>query len=73
MHILQIIPNLNLGGAERFVVDLSNELYNLDNKITIITFYEIDKENILLKSINSNIKVKFLSKKKVLISDFFLN
>ena len=46
MHILQIIPNLNLGGAERFVVDLSNELYNLDNKITIITFYEIDKENI---------------------------
>lgn len=71
MHILQIIPNLNLGGAERFVVDLSNELYNLNNKITIITFYEIDKENILLKSINSNIKVKFLSKKKGFDFRFF--
>ena len=71
MHILQIIPNLNLGGAERFVVDLSNELNNLNNKITIITFYNIDKENILLKSINSNIKVKFLSKKRGFDFRFF--
>ncbi len=71
MHILQIIPNLNLGGAERFVVDLSNELNNLNNRITIITFYKIDKENILLKSINSNIEVKFLSKNKGFDFRFF--
>lgn len=39
MKILEIIPNLASGGAERFVVDLSNELVkNKGAKIFVLTF-----------------------------------
>lgn len=37
MKILQIIYSLALGGAERFVVDLSNELSKKENDVTLLT------------------------------------
>ena len=39
MKVLEIIPNLASGGAERFVVDLSNELIKIkDVQIFVLTF-----------------------------------
>lgn len=38
MRILELIPNLASGGAERFVTDLSNELVLDGNNVSIFTF-----------------------------------
>ena len=64
VHILQVIPNLNLGGAEKFLTDLSNELSQIGHKITILTFYKVKTDNILVNNLNSNINFIFLNKKK---------
>ncbi len=42
MKILQIVPALIVGGAERFVVELSDELVNQGHDCTILTFYVFD-------------------------------
>lgn len=41
MRILQVIPHLGSGGAERFVVDLSNELVELGHDVILLTFYDL--------------------------------
>ncbi len=41
MKILQIIPTLGSGGAERFVIDLSNELHRRGNQVILCTLYDI--------------------------------
>ena len=38
MNILQVIYSLSQGGAERFVVNLSNELTEKGHKVTLCTF-----------------------------------
>lgn len=38
LEIVQIISNLNRGGAERLVVDLSNELVKQNHSLSILTF-----------------------------------
>lgn len=40
MRILQMIPTLASGGAERFVVSLSNELAEMGYDVTICTLYD---------------------------------
>lgn len=40
LHIVQIIPTLRHGGAERLVVDLSNGLVDQGHRVTIITFFD---------------------------------
>jgi hypothetical protein len=42
MKILHIIPNLSIGGAERFVVDLSNEMAK-GNEVYICTLFDMIK------------------------------
>ena len=40
MRIVEIIPQLSSGGAERFVVDLCNEL-SKRHEVSLIVFYDI--------------------------------
>lgn len=40
MRILQLIPHLGSGGAERFVVDLSNQLVAEGHQVTLCTLWE---------------------------------
>lgn len=63
-RILQIIPNLLTGGAERFVVDLSNKLAQ-KYEVRLILFYSPDAlpNQILLNDLDAKIKVEFLGKK----------
>jgi len=42
MKIIQVIPSLGPGGAERFVVDLSNELVKKGHEVILICLYKID-------------------------------
>lgn len=42
MKIVQVIPHLGSGGAERFVVDLSNELVKMGHDVILLTFYDLE-------------------------------
>lgn len=45
MKILEIIPTLESGGAEKFVVELSNEFSNIPNtEIHLLTFYNTSQD-----------------------------
>lgn len=59
MKILQIIFSLSSGGAERFVVDLSNEL-SKTNEVTLLTLkddtVDAEKRNFYKFDLSSNVK-----------------
>lgn len=57
MKILQIIYSLSSGGAERFVVDLSNELAELGHDVTLCVLRE-DELNIANKFYKNDISTK---------------
>lgn len=61
MKILQIVASLNVGGAEKFAVDLSNEL-SLKNDVFLCVLDKIDNTMILKKQINTNVTVISLNK-----------
>lgn len=64
MKILQLVPTLGSGGAERLVAELSNELLNLGQDCSIATLYDLSKENNhFLTTINQNIKLFSLHKR----------
>ena len=53
MKILNIIPNLKKGGAERLVLDICNELKQRDGvEVKLITFTKDNQYEFLTKSIN---------------------
>ena len=65
MKILEIIPNLSSGGAQRFVVDLSNEFVTRNNlDIVIITMYDRTDGDIFFNDINDKIRYISLGKQK---------
>lgn len=62
MKILEIIPNLNSGGAEKFVVDITNELHRLGHNITLLTLFEFTPNDILNTLVNKGVKQDTLKK-----------
>jgi glycosyltransferase involved in cell wall biosynthesis len=62
MKILELIPNLSSGGAEKFVIDLSNQL-SKDNTIYLCSLYNINPNYFLAKKISSKVKIINLGKK----------
>ena len=62
MKILQIIPALEDGGAERFVVDLCNELSN-DHEVILCLFFTNNSETGFKKELSPDIKLISLDKK----------
>lgn len=62
MKILEIIPQLSQGGAERFVVDLCNELV-LKNEVFLIILHNIDKAGFFVKEINPDVKIITMNKR----------
>ncbi len=75
MKIIQIIPTLGSGGAERFVIDLCNELTKQGNQVILCTLYNLDsnKEYAFFKeNLNQNIECINLDKKLGFDSSLFL-
>lgn len=69
MRILEIIPTLGSGGAERFVVDLSNELCEKDNvEVMLLTLYDISESDIFASFLSKRVRLYSLGKKLVLVS-----
>ena len=60
MKIIQVIPHLGSGGAERFIVDLSNELVQMGNNVILLTLYDLEGEYGFYKN-DINTKVKKIS------------
>lgn len=63
MKILEITPNLHCGGAEKLVVDLTNELSARGNECTIVTLFDLDTLDIFKSLINDGIKFHSLGKR----------
>ena len=71
MKIIHIIPAFVLGGAEKFTIDLCNEL-SKKHEVTIYSLYDINEDMWLAKKIKKNINIVTFSKKAGLdISIFF--
>ena len=63
MKIIEIIPTLGAGGAERLVADLSNSLYDQGNDIHLILLMKMIPRNCFyIKDINPNIHIYTLNK-----------
>ena len=65
MNILQVIPNLHIGGAERFVCELSIALNRIENiHCEILSLYDLTEKDILYSTTKeNNIKIHSLGKK----------
>lgn len=63
MRILQVIPTLSKGGAERVVVELANALIVSGEEVTVLLSHPVNY-NLNQKFLNSVIKVYFVSPKK---------
>lgn len=62
MKILEIIPQLSTGGAERLVVDLCNEL-STNNDVSLLVFYNIKDHDHCADDLSDNVKLIALNKK----------
>jgi len=71
MKIIHIIPDLWNGGAEKFTIDLCNELAKTEDVI-LCSFKERNEKMIFVKNISSKVKLVTLSKKKGFDLLFFL-
>lgn len=63
MKILEIIPQLSSGGAERFTVDLCNELAE-KHDVTLIMLHRFEGLDFYRKELSPQIKLVSLNKKK---------
>ena len=63
MRVVQIIPQLASGGAERFVVDLSNELSLRHDVILVVSHSLTDQNAFYLPEVSERVKVYSLNKK----------
>lgn len=63
MRILQVLSTLGTGGAEHCAVELTNELIRQGYKCDIVTLFDVDHENDLVKQLNPRAHVYSLGKK----------
>jgi glycosyltransferase involved in cell wall biosynthesis len=64
MRILQVIPTLSKGGAERVVVELANALAISGDEIAVMLSYPVDYE-LNQRFLRNEIKVYFVSHKQI--------
>lgn len=63
MRILQVLSTLCSGGAEHCAVELTNELIRQGYDCDLLTLFDVDHENDLVKQLNPCAKVSSLGKK----------
>lgn len=62
MKILQILPDLNVGGAQSFTVSLCNELAK-KNDVTLCVLFPVDENTFMLPRLSPSVKLISLDKK----------
>lgn len=63
MRILQVLSTLCTGGAEHCAVELTNELIRQGYKCDIVTLFDVEENNDLVKQLNPQVKFYSLHKK----------
>lgn len=63
MRILQVLATLGTGGAEHCAVELTNELIRQGYKCDIVTLFDVEENNDLVKQLNPQVKFYSLHKK----------
>lgn len=63
MRIVEVIPQLSSGGAERFVVDLCNELTGRGHEVTLVVLNNLDEYGFYRGQINERVRVIGLDKR----------
>lgn len=67
MRIVEVIPQLSSGGAERFVVDLCNQLEEYGHEVIVISLSRLDSSdgtNFYLSDLSKSIKIIEMNKKR---------
>jgi len=62
MKILHVIPSLHGGGAEKFTIDLCNEL-SKKHDVTVCSLFDIEDDMFMVKELNTNVKLITLQKR----------
>ncbi len=62
MKIIQLIPNLSTGGAEKFCIELSNELAK-EHDVILCTLFPVDEQMFLARQISDDVRLISLDKK----------
>jgi len=62
MKILHIIPSLHGGGAEKFCIDLCNEM-SKQHDVTICSLFDVSEDMFMAKALSPRVKVITLNKK----------
>ena len=74
MKVIQVVPSLIKGGAERLALNITNELIKLDHQVIIVSlrddnrYPELPTENIRIT--NSNVYYSLLGSDVIEITDF---
>lgn len=63
MKILQVLSTLVTGGAEQFTVELTNELIRKGYECDLVTLFDVEEGNDLLKKLSPKCKYSSLHKK----------
>lgn len=63
MKIVEMVPDLTFGGAERFVTDLCNALIKEGNQVTLITLFDTKGMDTFEPLLSDNVKFLCLNKK----------
>lgn len=71
MKILHIIPSLYGGGAEKFAIDLCNEL-SKEHEVILCSLFDVTDSMFMAKNLQQNIKLITLNKKSGLDISIFL-
>lgn len=62
MKILEIIPQLSQGGAERFVIDLCNELAK-EHEVALIVLHNVDNHGFFRKELSERVRLISMNKR----------
>lgn len=62
MKIFEIIPQLSSGGAERFTIDLCNEL-SKEHEVTLIVLHSVEKFGFYADELASNVRLVSMDKR----------
>lgn len=70
MKILEIIPQLSQGGAERFVIDLCNEM-SKKHEVVLVVLHNVDKHDFFRKELNGRVRLISMNKRMGMDSKLF--
>lgn len=62
MKILELIPQLSQGGAERFVIDLCNEL-SKDHEVVLVVLHNVDNHGFFQKELSERVRLISMNKR----------